>query len=307
MAIKFVPATSTRRPSPWTTSAASSRRARRRADRRDQLPPGAEREDARARAARASRPSRRSCSSSAQRRAREPALRPAHRRAADVLGRGLRGDHRLRLADGRRVHQPAVPAERARLLDARGGRRDPPRRHLHGARRAALGEARAGERLPPDAPDGAGAPAPRLRRDVPVLEGGHLLLGGRDPVRAARRRGRALGHAVVELAHGLGAGDARRHGLGHGRPAARPRRRADDVDLRRAAHGGLRVGDGHGDRRVARTSRTAPRAQLQLSYASAENLAAHHPAVREPDHGCRASRRSSTATSGRTWPRWSRS
>ena len=39
--------------------------------------------------------------------------------APRLLGRGLRGDHRLRLADGRRVHQPAVPAERARLLDAR--------------------------------------------------------------------------------------------------------------------------------------------------------------------------------------------
>ena len=31
------------------------------------------------------------------------------------------------------------------------------------------------------------------------------------------------GHAVVELADGLGAGPARRHGVGNGRPAARPR------------------------------------------------------------------------------------
>ena len=48
----------------------------------------------------------------------QPAVRPARRRAAGLLGRGGRGHHRVRLADGRRVHQPAVPAERARLLDA---------------------------------------------------------------------------------------------------------------------------------------------------------------------------------------------
>ena len=51
---------------------------------------------------------------------RQPALRPAHREALGLLGGGDRGDHRVRLADGRDVHRPAVPAERARLLDARG-------------------------------------------------------------------------------------------------------------------------------------------------------------------------------------------
>ena len=39
---------------------------------------------------------------------------PARR---DLLGGGLRRDHRLRLADGGDVHRPAVPPERARLLD----------------------------------------------------------------------------------------------------------------------------------------------------------------------------------------------
>ena len=57
-----------------------------------------------------------------QRRAQQPAVRPARRRAPDLLGRGGGRDHRVRLADGRRVRQPAVPAERARLLDARSGR-----------------------------------------------------------------------------------------------------------------------------------------------------------------------------------------
>ena len=56
---------------------------------------------------------------------REPALRPGRRGAADLLGRGGRRDHRLRLADGGDVRRPAVPAERARLLDARRRRRDP--------------------------------------------------------------------------------------------------------------------------------------------------------------------------------------
>ena len=51
-----------------------------------------------------------------QRRARNPLydLDVAARR--DLLGRRGRGDHRVRIADGRDVHRPAVPAERARLL-----------------------------------------------------------------------------------------------------------------------------------------------------------------------------------------------
>ena len=58
---------------------------------------------------------------------REPALRPRDRRQADLLGRGLRRDHRLRLAHGRDVRQPAVPPERARLQHRRGRRRLPAR------------------------------------------------------------------------------------------------------------------------------------------------------------------------------------
>ena len=76
----------------------------------------------------------------------EPALRPRRRGPAHLLGRGVRRDHRLRHADGRDVHRPAVPPERARLLDARRGARHPARRGVHGARRAALGQARRGAR-----------------------------------------------------------------------------------------------------------------------------------------------------------------
>ena len=48
-----------------------------------------------------------------------PALRPGGRGPAHLLGRRVRGHHRLRLAHGGSVHRPAIPAERARLLDAR--------------------------------------------------------------------------------------------------------------------------------------------------------------------------------------------
>ena len=59
----------------------------------------------------------------------QPALRPAHRRPAHLLGRRLRRHHRVRLAHGRHVHRPAVPAERARLLArSNRARRSCPRR-----------------------------------------------------------------------------------------------------------------------------------------------------------------------------------
>ena len=132
MAIFFVPSHVNEGTEPVDNLGGDALRgARRRADRLDQLPAGAEREDGRARAARG-RGRRRDPVLHSPAARRQSALRPPHRRPPDLLGRRLRGDHRLRLADGRRVHQPAVPAERARLLDARGGRRDHPRRPLHG-------------------------------------------------------------------------------------------------------------------------------------------------------------------------------
>ena len=55
-----------------------------------------------------------------QRRAQNPLYDLDIAGTADLLGRRLRRHHRLRHADGRDVRRPAVPAERARLLDARG-------------------------------------------------------------------------------------------------------------------------------------------------------------------------------------------
>ena len=122
------------------------RGAGRRADPRDQLRAGARQGRARA---------RRSASIALaagvvgfvirQRRARNPALRPRRRGAADVLGGGVRGHHRVRLADGRDVHRPAVPAERARLLDVRRRRARSCRPRLMVSSRR-VGEARRGHR-----------------------------------------------------------------------------------------------------------------------------------------------------------------
>ena len=110
--------TSTRRPSRSTTSAASSRSCW---SRRWCWGSTSPRCPARGRWRSAwawsrSRRRRRSSSASAGRAA---ALRPRGGCAAHLLGRGLRRDHRLRLADGGDVHRPAVPPERARLLDPR--------------------------------------------------------------------------------------------------------------------------------------------------------------------------------------------
>ena len=105
-----------------------------------------------------------------QRRAENPLydLRIAARPTFWVAG--LRRNHRLRLADGRDVREPAVPPERPRLLDDRRRGRDPPGGRLHGPRGAALGQARAGKRLAPDALDGPGAPPGRVRADARSLD-----------------------------------------------------------------------------------------------------------------------------------------
>ena len=137
-----------------------------------------------------------------------------------VLGRRLRGHHRVRVADGRRLHQPAVPAERARLLDARSGRRHPSGRSRHGPRRSPLRQARRLARLAADASDRAVAPPGRLRADAGALAGEHPVLGGGDPVHVPGGRSGSRGDAVLEFAHGIGARHPRRHGLGNGRPPA---------------------------------------------------------------------------------------
>ena len=82
----------------------------------------------------------------------------------------------------------------------------------------------------------------RFPRDAAPLEGGHSVLEGRPCLRADRHRRGLCRNPGVPLADGLGAGQAGRHGFGHRRPAARPRRRDHAVDPRRAAHRRLRRG-----------------------------------------------------------------
>ena len=69
------------------------------------------------------------------------AVRPSRRPSPHLLGRGLRRSHRLRLAHGLRLRQPAVSPERPRLLDGRGRRRLPARRDPHDPCGAAVGQA----------------------------------------------------------------------------------------------------------------------------------------------------------------------
>ena len=126
-----------------------------------------------------------SCSASAARSTRSTTCTSP---PEDLLGGGVRRDHRLRLADGRGVRQPAVPPERARLLDARGRRGLPARDRLHGARRAALGQARRDPRRALHAALRLRVPPAGLRVDAAAVERGHRVLEDRDRLRVHRDR-----------------------------------------------------------------------------------------------------------------------
>ena len=181
---------------------------------------------------------------------REPALRPRRRRPAHLLGRRVRGDHRLRLAHGRGVHQPAVPPERPRLLDARGRAAILPAALfmvLVAPRSAKLVEAR-GARF-------------TLLCGYVFLVLGFLtmlllwkediaLLADRARLRVHRHRRRLRGTPASHSLTGSVPVTRAGHGVGHGRSPARPRRRDHAVDLRRAAHGGLRGRGGRRHRRL---------------------------------------------------------
>ena len=103
-------------------------------------------------------------------------------------------------------------------------------------------------------------------------------VGARLRVRRHRRRLRR--HAGLALADRLGAGAARRHGVGHRRPPARPRRRDHAVDPRRAADGRLR------ERASARQIAGSPnsdkvtdsvQSELTKSFSSAAATAEQYP------------------------------
>ena len=203
---------------------------------------------ARARGDRVGRARRRSTSGSGARRTRSTTCASPARRVfwvaacagIIVFGSLMGGD----------VRRPAVPAERARLLDARGraARSCRPRCSWSWSRRARPSSSRRAARASrcSSATCSACSASSRCccsgRRASPYWKVGlgYALIG----IGVGLRR-----HAGVALADRLGAGQAGRHGFGHRRPAARPRRRDHAVDPRRAAHRRLRRGRDGGDRR----------------------------------------------------------
>ena len=240
---------------------------------------------------------------------REPALRPPRRRQADLLGGGLRRDHRLRLAHGRDVRQPAVPPERARLQHRRGRRRLPARDLPDGPRRPALGRAGRDARRPDDPATGLRVPLPRLPVDAAVLGGGQQLLEDRPRLRLHRHRRGTRGHSRLPLADGISARAAGRHGLGHGGPATRPRR--CDHAVRSSARCSPRATPAPSPRRSAaprRRPRSPPRwspsSRSRSPVPSRWRSSTPSTPTRSPP---RPSRPSCRATTGPTAQEWSRS
>ena len=157
------------------------------------------------------------------------------------------------------------------------------------AGRAALGQAGRGARRAFHAALRLRLRPARLRHDAAALEGGHLPTGRS-----------ALGYSFVGIGVGLAGTPASHsltgsvpvtrvgHGVGHGRPAARPGRRDHAVDLRRAADGRLR---GRGGTPIAASAARTSRA--------ARPDRADEVVLQRGRHRARGTRRTSRTTSSR--------
>ena len=185
-----------------------------------------------------------------------PALRPRHRESAHLLGRRARRHHRVRLAHGRDVRRPAVPAERARRT----------RRSKSGAAILpavvfmVLAAPRSAKLI-----ETHGARFTLLCGYVFCLLGFLTMLLLWEDGSAYWQVG--LGYAFIGLGVGLagtpglaladrvGAGAARRDGVGDRRPPTRPRRGDHAVDPRRAAHRRVRGRVRQADRGFAERQR----------------------------------------------------
>ncbi len=216
----------------------------------------------------------------------------------------MRRDHRVRLADGRDVRRAAVPPERPRLLDAStpGSRSSRRRSSWCSSRR---GRRRSSRR--------DGARFTLLVGYVFVLLGflTMLLLWKEDIDYWKVGLGYAfvgigVGFAGTPASHSLTGSvpvTARRDGVGHRRPPARPRRGDHAVDLRRAPDGRLRGGGRSGDHEPrASTSPHSVQNQLTKSFSGAEDIAQQYPQYASQITAGGEDSRSSTATSGRTSP-----
>ena len=213
-------------------------------------------------------------------------LRPARGGTADLLGGGGGRDHRLRVADGRDLRGPAVPAGRARLLAAARRAGDPPGGRGHGGVRAAVGPAHPRPRVRLHAAQRLRVLPAQLPHHAAAVEAGQPVLGRRAGVRVPGRRGGPGRNAGLALAHRLRPHPPGRDGLRHRRPAARPGRRGHAVDPGRAAHGRLRPGH-----RPRGGQRARPRPDHQQRPEPAGEVLRRGPgggtalpAVRRPDH-----------------------
>ncbi len=209
----------------------------------------------------------------------ESALRLERRRTPNVLGRRVRRDHRLRLAHGRGLHQPAVPAERARLLDARGGCVDPARGGDDGPRRAEVGQACRDTGRPIHAPLRLRLPPARVPHDARRL--------GRGSARTGRSPSPTSSSAI-----GVGlAGTPASHSLTGSVPVTRAGMASGTADLQRDLGGailqstfGALLTAGYASAMSAAIAASdqnvtdSTQAQLTKSFAGAEAVAGQHPA-----------------------------
>ena len=225
-----------------------------------------------------------SCSGNAAPRTRSTTCNVA---APDLLGGGLRGDHRVRLADGRRLHQPAVPAERARLLDARAAGaailpagifmvlvapRSAKLVGLHGSRLHAAHSGRRSSSSPSS--------------DALALEGGHSYWEV------------AIPYVLLGIGVGL-AGTPSSNSLTGSVPVTRVGMASGTADLQRDLGGALMTSifgalltAGYASAMGAAISGSGHHVsqhagQLQLSYCERRGSRRSAPAVRDPDHGGR--------------------
>ena len=150
----------------------------------------------------------------------EPALRSQSRLPPDLLGGGGGRDHRVRLADGRHVHRPAVPAERARLLDLPGRGGHPTGGGGPGSGRAAFGETRRGARRAPHAARWLRLLRARLPDHAAALAGGRPVPGGCPRLHSRWDRRGVRGHTRLAFTHRFRSRHAGGYGIGHGGPAA---------------------------------------------------------------------------------------
>ena len=114
-----------------------------------------------------------------------------------------------------------------------------------------------------------------LRNDAPAMERGHPTGRWRSATRSSASASASPAPGLA-LADRLCARDARRHGLGHGRPPARPRRRDHAVNFAPCSPPGYaRTADAYLVLRQGRLEHT--QAELTKSFSSAADTASRYP------------------------------